>query len=674
MFCKILFYLNENDWDGIISELKKNPQNCTIITTNKKLNEFLKNQKIISDWMEEIFPQANVQTYEINMNGRRVLDDYRKLFDNLTFHGIEIFSSIENQLLKEIILLEKAKKILDKKKNIIFIFDEFSNSYFAILRLALEQFYDKIDSKIYQSLGKTTKIIDEEMKIPQLNFRKKYDYFKTIPINEAQKNEERFQTKNLHEAKESDLKSETSEEIDSFQSSLMKITQLFQIFSISLKIFCIKFFQLFKIDSTSYLIKKVEKKIHNLSKKNEAKCAFFVTSKRNDLVIPISNIVNKFQKKEVPIQIFSFDMMTNSILSKQKISFIDLFEESYLISESIKKNEEIKILCEKIKKITKTKLLFDIKQFFNFIIDEMVRSIAIMVVCEKIFNYTNFNSIVITFNATRNGNAVIATSKKHKIQNFSIVTLNLSVDPLLSDLYKTDKLCVYGQHGMDALEKLGYNKKNIFLTGNPRYDHLNTIIKNKQKQFLEDTCQINKEKKLIVIAMSRWHNNDEGWMSEIIKFCNKHNFEIVIKIHPNYKRIMNDFSSSKIKTIKENCKNQKFTITYDIDTTTLLSSSDILITDFSNVCIEANLLSKPVLTVNFSKEDFSNVERFHEYDASIYLENYVDLEKMILEIIVKNKYLEKFKKGKDNIVKKFNTYNDGMASKRIIDLLLNQEN
>jgi len=671
MFCKIFFYLNENDRDGIISELKKIPQNCAIITTNKKLNEFLKNQEIISDWMGEIFPQAGVRTYEINMNGRRILDDYRKLFSDLTFRGIEIFSSIENQILKEIILLEKAKKIIEKKKNIVFIFDEFSNSYFTILKLALEQFYDKVDSKIYQSLGNTTKIIDEETEISQLSFRKKYDYFKTIPVNKTQKNKDLYQTNNSHSDKEINLKSEISEKINSFQSFPIKMAQFSQIFFLSLKILSIKFFQLFKIDSTSYLIKKVEKKIHNFSIKNEARCAFFITSKRNDLLKPIYNIIDEFQKNEVPIQIFSFDMMTNSILSKQKISFIDLFEESYLICDSIKKNEEIKILCEEIKKLTKTKLLFDVEQFCNFIIDEVVRSIAIMIVCEKIFNYANFNSIVITFGATRNGNAVIATSKKHNIQNFSILTQILSEDPLLSDLYKTDKLCVYGKHGMYTLEKLGYNKKNIFLTGNPRFDHLNTIEKKKQKRFLEDTHQINKEKKLIVIAMSRWHNNDEDWMSKIIKFCNKHNFEIVIKIHPIYKRIMNDLSSSKIKTIEDNCKNQKFIITYDIDTTTLLSSSDILITDFSNVCIEANLLSKPVLTINFSKEDFSNVERFHEYDASIYLENYVELEKMILDILVENKYLEKFEKGKENIVKKFNTYNDGMASKRIIDLLLN---
>jgi len=168
--------------------------------------------------------------------------------------------------------------------------------------------------------------------------------------------------------------------------------------------------------------------------------------------------------------------------------------------------------------------------------------------------------------------------------------------------------------------------------------------------------------------MTRWHKNDEIWMSNLIKFCNKNNIEIVIKVHPVYKLTMEDIHNDKIKKISNSCTHQKFIITFDINITTLLSAADVVITDVSNAGVEAILLEKPLITVNFANEDLSSFHRLHEYNASIYVDDYKQIEKILMEIL-DNQHIDELKEGSKNVINTYNFFNDGKASERIFNIL-----
>ncbi len=169
--------------------------------------------------------------------------------------------------------------------------------------------------------------------------------------------------------------------------------------------------------------------------------------------------------------------------------------------------------------------------------------------------------------------------------------------------------------------------------------------------------------------MNRWKGGDDKWMSKLIKFCNKNNIEIVIKVHPTYKRWMNSFSESLIKKISDNCIDNKFLISYELDIDSLIASADLVISDYSNVGIQAILLEKPLLTVNFSGEKWNDVIRFDKFGASIYFENYTEFEKTILQILKENKHIIDFKIGRQKIIDDYNFNNDGLSTKRIFDFL-----
>ena len=95
----------------------------------------------------------------------------------------------------------------------------------------------------------------------------------------------------------------------------------------------------------------------------------------------------------------------------------------------------------------------------------------------------------------------------------------------------------------------------------------------------------------------------------------------------------------------------------------------MVVTDFSNIGIEAILMEKPLIVVNFTKEDYSNAIKFYEYDAAIYTEKYNELEQLIIEILEQNLHKDKLKIGIKKISDEFNYHNDGKASERIIQIL-----
>jgi len=272
------------------------------------------------------------------------------------------------------------------------------------------------------------------------------------------------------------------------------------------------------------------------------------------------------------------------------------------------------------------------------------------------------------------GNSVITVSKKHNIPSLSIEPGIVNKKLEYPDLYKADKICIYGIQGFETLKSLGYDEKRIALTGNPRYDRLKNMDSNKSKEILSKTHNIDSNKKLIIIAMGRWHEGDEIWMSNLIKFCNHNNFEIVIKIHPLYKIKWQKENTNKINAISKICQDLKYLMTYDFDSSTLLSAADLVVTDYSNVGVEAILLNKLLITVNFAGENLENVQRYHDHNVSIHMDEYNKIEELIMKIFSGEQLITILQKDRDRLIPQYNFHNDGKATLRVVNLLLQREN
>ena len=664
MICKIFFYYSNDDWNDIQNHLDKHKESYEIVSTDPLLDEYLKKNGYSSKTLLEIFPFEAQITYEVNIIAKNFLEKLRKYFSGITFHDYKIFSTIERQLLTEIVLIEKARKILEQKKNIIFIFKGYSFSYFTIQQLSFDMDYEISKLIINLLQGRNIKKIKPDYDNYIFNLKNKIKFLK--PILKKNKYKSQYNTKyqKTNSKFENEIKTYTNFKINS-ELNKNNTSRNF----ISIKLIFYRFLIYLNINLKKSLLKCVDKKINNSRFGYTAKNAFFLSPSRDDELLAIYNVINEFNKNKFPIHVFVFDLVTESLLVRNGISYVSFSNEAYLLSKSITRSKIGIELLNRIKEeiIIKEQSLLHINNFWNPLLNQIFYPLAILIICESIFKKMNLSSIVVT-DGNKYGNAVVLAANKTNLTSFSIISFGITPEPIHA-VYHANKLCVYGLQGFESLTSIGYPEEKIIMTGNPRYDYLKNIDFKLQRKLLGDKLSINEKRKIIVVGLSRWYKNDEIWISDFIKFCNTNDLEIIIKVHPFYKITMQDEHKQKVNEIAKRCKNKKYLITYDIDPSILLPAADLVITDHSNLGIEAILLEKPLITVNFTKEPLEIIHKFFPYNASVYTENYNTLERDTLEILKEGKHFDKMKEGRVEAVKNYNIYNDGKASKRIFNLL-----
>lgn len=203
----------------------------------------------------------------------------------------------------------------------------------------------------------------------------------------------------------------------------------------------------------------------------------------------------------------------------------------------------------------------------------------------------------------------------------------------------------------------------ILKIGCPKND---TLINDNQVTKKESVCElynISKEK-LIVIYVPTFRNSYDSNPYDVdfkrLKDCIKNKYnkecEIFVKLHPVAIDVYRFEDDSNM--ILANDFN---------DTQQLLLASDIIITDYSSVMFEGMIANKPV--VLYAKDiDEYNDERGFYFDFN---ELPFPLAKNNDELIdiIKNNDLNEMKKNYDSFKKKVGLVEEGVASKKVCDLI-----
>ena len=644
MICEFMFfYSKDTNYEQILEILNKYPNDTMVITNRSGLNVYLKNKNKKSFMIAEQVPETGKIGEESFKQTKIYHEKFKKQLEKKVHLDISIFQGYTYSLLRKLYLLSQSKTILEKKENTIFIFENYSSIYFSIIKLS-----SKIGFINKEQIGFITK-----GKIKFFNINKEKNLRGSLSKNRLfsfQKN------KNKAVSRKIKIKNE--------MSFINKILSL-GISRIKFKIK--KNRQKNEIKNTTV---SLNKKIEKISKNIDT--VFFITATRSDLYLkPWYSIFEEFKRERKSFVIFTSDITTSLILQKEGLPHVNLFEEMNFLQNYFKnlKNNQFKEFFNKIN-LEDTNILGT-----NPIIEELLnatfRSVAIITLCDFILKEKNPKSLVGMADGEMLECLAIETAKKYRIPTFSRNPTLINPHPILANWFHAEKIFMDGVKHAETFINLGYSKERILLVGNPKYDlYKNTNIID-AKNIVEKKYSINKTKKMIIIAMARWRKNDEKWMSNFIKFCNKNNIEIVIKIHPKFKIASNQISRDKIQSIKNSCMNLKYLITYDIELLELIPASDLIITDYSNVGLEAVVAGKPLISINFFKENYQlfNELRIDRFGASLYIEDYNELEKNILEIFEHRKYINELKRNQEKIVNQYNYHNDGKASNRIFKIL-----
>ena len=619
-----------------------------IIVENKKISNKLKLQNIECKTFREIFKEDTDKTFEIYAKSKENLEEYRKRLQ-IKFLDSKIFQGIENIILEKIIIGEETKKILSNHQNTVFIFDHYESIYFSLLKIAEKMNY-KVTHKIIQiSKEKISEISSGQSLKDRIEILIDNVIRLTNPVIV---DSDWFNTQTIFEKIKFCIKNYNKSNLAESEFDFKKLTKF------ALKAVFYLFISKFGIDMKKRVLKEIEKKGFKNNMKDNFVNIFCTTNSEDTYLKVLYPVLEKMNDEKINYSIIKVDFITSLVLKKRKIPHLGLFEEIRLLTMLTKRDKKIKELKQKIFKIIDEYNL-DIENVKN--IEHNIHHVtAIILGIDVIFEKFKINKVLGLVDGVYYVNTVNSLSQKYGFKNYTITPVIINKNPLHKNWITSDKILVYGTQGYEVLKELGYDPKKIIITGNPRYDHIkDEIIKLK-------TNKTNYQKKKILVAMARWHNNDEIWMSKFIKFCNDNKFEITIKIHPMYKgNVENEISKEKVMKIWKKCFDEEFTISYDLDLNELISSANIIITDYSNVGVQAAIYEKSLITVNFEKEDWKNEQKFYEDGGAIYCEKYQDLEFNILEIF-NNNMTKKLEEGRKILQYKYNFLNDGNASIRIL--------
>ena len=644
----MFFYNKDTNYEEILRIIDQYPQDTMIVTNRSGLNAYLQNKKKKSFMIAEQVSEQGSVGEEIYARSKKYFEEFEAELGKKSYLGVSMLDGFSYALLRKLYLFAQSEKILEREKNIIFIFENYSPIYFSIVKLA-----SKIGFNNKERIGLIVK--------DKLNFFHMNQGIELL--NSLSKNRFKNFQQNIGNTDPSQTKLKTRFLFFNKLSSLLISKIKFKTQNIVRK------------NEIEDVLNNIRTKINKFHENNKVDVVFFLTTTRADLYLkPWYPILDKFKKSKKSFMIVTSDLTTDLILEKEGILHLNLFEEINLLQNYFRSNKNSVKFIELFNLyLLKKNSFFGTTPMLDDVLKNMYRSMAVTTLCDSILKDQKPNSLVAMADGEMLECLAVSIGKKFNIPTFSTSPTLPNPHPLLSDWLHAEKIFIDGTKHSETLIKLGYSKERILLVGNPRYDLYNNANIQDAKNLLRKKYDIDEKKKLIVIAMSKWRKDDQRWMSDLIKFCNKKNFEIVIKVHPKFKSASNEISEKKISEIKNDCSTLKFLISYDIDLVELIPAADLIVTDHSSVGLEAVVAKKPLISINFFKEDWGvigNDLRVDRFGASLYIEDYSTFEKRIIDILDGKKFVSELNKGQTSIVERYNYYNDGNTASRIFDILL----
>lgn len=227
------------------------------------------------------------------------------------------------------------------------------------------------------------------------------------------------------------------------------------------------------------------------------------------------------------------------------------------------------------------------------------------------------------------------------------------------------KMAVDGEYTKNLFIKQGVNSSKLVVTGQPRYDIITQGEFNKESIY--NQLAIPDDKGIIVLA-TQWFVEDKTWKAKertefiisvvkaVKEFPDK---QLVIKLHPienvkDYEKILNEIDSNTIL-----CK--------DINIYGLIYASEILMTVSSTTALEAMILGKPVIIVDFTNKPIPTI--YAECGAAVGVYNEADLAPTIEKVLYSQKVQRELKNNRKKFVYEHAYKIDGQASKRVVDLI-----
>ena len=228
--------------------------------------------------------------------------------------------------------------------------------------------------------------------------------------------------------------------------------------------------------------------------------------------------------------------------------------------------------------------------------------------------------------------------------------------------FLVDKIAVTGEFARDILIKCGVDKNRLVATGRPTYDVLVCAEERFNKDEICRRLGLDPTRRIIVYTTENLPPSESKAMVYAICKAVKEfsDLQFVIKVHPSeldlsmYRRVTKDVGVDVL-------------ITRDANIYEVLYVSDIVITGFSATALDAMMLDKPVITVNFT--GLEDPLPFAESGAAIGVCEEKDLVPAIKRGLYDEDAREKLRVAREKFVYEHSYKRDGKSTERAIKLI-----
>lgn len=191
--------------------------------------------------------------------------------------------------------------------------------------------------------------------------------------------------------------------------------------------------------------------------------------------------------------------------------------------------------------------------------------------------------------------------------------------PCVVEVGKTSKVAVYGQRDKLFLSSHGVDKTKIIITGNPYYDKIFNLIKEKQYNFL-----------LLILDWMPFFPSSNSYekiftqvidMIKLLQYFRNEN--LIIKLHPAQSEKEVEYISHLVNNFKE--VRNRIKIKKNEDTINLLRDSKIIYTYSSSVGVEALLMKKPLIILDYIYYNHRRSIDYEKYGGCFVARNFEEL-------------------------------------------------
>jgi len=228
--------------------------------------------------------------------------------------------------------------------------------------------------------------------------------------------------------------------------------------------------------------------------------------------------------------------------------------------------------------------------------------------------------------------------------------------------FLVDKIAVTGEFAKDILIECGVDENRLVVTGRPTYDLLVRAEEHFKKDEICRSLVLDPTKRIIAYTTENLPQNEsESMVYAICKAVKEFSgLQFVVKVHPS------ELDLSMYQRVTRNIGVDAL-ITRDANIYEVLYVSDLVITGFSATALDAMILDKPVITVNFT--GLKDPLPFAESGAALGVYEEKDLVPAVKIGLYDKDAGEKLREAREKFVHEHSYRKDGQSTERVIKLI-----